>query len=74
MNWIIVTYIADPFAVLSGEDDLRRLRHRTLQASGQLGVPAVPQLEGDREPAGLKSGGLNLLSVDEIRAVLWDCL
>lgn len=43
------TYVTDPLGVLSGEDDLRRLGRRGRQASHQFGVPAVSQLEGDRE-------------------------
>ena len=46
----MLTYITDPRSVLLGEDDLRRLRDRRHQAPGEVGVPAVPQLEGTREP------------------------
>lgn len=42
-------YLADLPAVLPGQDDLGRLCGRRHQALRQLGVPAVAQLEGDRE-------------------------
>lgn len=43
------TYIADLPGVLSGKYNLRRLCNRGHQASHQLGIPAVTQLESNRE-------------------------